>query len=58
MNIHRNSASGNASDLVAVLLVSGCLLVSSALKGVFIAYPLLLSLLLLLAALMRRGFDV
>ena len=47
-----------ASDLVAVLLISFGLLVTSAVRGVFIVYPLLAALILLIACLLRRGFSL
>lgn len=48
----------NNLDLITVLLLSFGLLVSSALTGTFIAYPLLVSLILFMAVLVRRGFAV
>lgn len=45
-------------DVVAALALSFCLLVGSALTGVFIAYPLAVSLLLFVFVLNRRGFAV
>lgn len=45
-------------DLIAFLLVSFGLLVTSALAGVFMAYPLLASLLLLMVILRGRGFSL
>ena len=43
-------------DLMVILALSFILLVASAITGVFIAYPLLAALLMLVAALLRRGF--
>ena len=45
-------------DLVVVLAISFGLLVSSAISGIFIAYPLLASLILLIVTLLRRGFAL
>lgn len=45
-------------DLAVVLLLSFCLLVGSALAGIFIAYALLTSLLLFIYVLSRREFAV
>lgn len=45
-------------DFIAFLLVSFGLLVTSALVGVFMAYPLLASLILLMVLLRRRGFSM
>ena len=45
-------------DLAIVLLLSFCLLVGSALAGIFIAYALAISLFLLMVTLHRRGFAV
>lgn len=45
-------------DLIVVLMVSFGLLVTSAIAGVFIAYPLLIALLLFVVVLRRRGFPV
>jgi len=45
-------------DLIIVLLVSFGLLLASAVTSTFMGYPLLLSLLLLIAALRRRGFAL
>ena len=48
----------NNLDLIAVLLVSFVLLVTSALTGTFIAYALLVSLALFVGVLRRRGFAL
>lgn len=48
----------NTIDLIFVLLVSFGLLITSALTGIFIAYPLLIALGLFLIVLMRRGFAL
>ncbi|NJM99494.1 MAG: Na+/H+ antiporter NhaC family protein, partial [Phormidesmis sp. RL_2_1] len=53
----RSSANHNI-DLISALLVSFSLLVTSALTGTFIAYPLIVALILLIAVLMRRGFAL
>ncbi|EDX85650.1 Na+/H+ antiporter family [Synechococcus sp. PCC 7335] len=45
-------------DLAVVLFLSFCLLVGSALAGIFIAYALFTSLLLFIYVLNRRGFAV
>ncbi len=58
---HRNQPKGDLKsyiDVIVVLVISFCLLVSSALTGVFIAYPLAVSLLLFVLALNRRGFAI
>ena len=46
------------TDLIAVLLISFGLLITSAINGIFIAYPLLAALLLLISILLRRGFPL
>ncbi|MEL6555829.1 MAG: Na+/H+ antiporter NhaC family protein [Cyanobacteria bacterium J06621_11] len=46
------------TDLIAVLLISFGLLITSAINGIFIAYPLLAALLLLIGILLRRGFSL
>ena len=48
----------NNFDLAAVLGISFVLLMTSALTGTFIAYPLLVALGLLIAALLKRGFTL
>ncbi|PZO44927.1 MAG: sodium:proton antiporter [Phormidesmis priestleyi] len=53
----KNHSSNNNLDLISVLLISFGLLISSALTGTFIAYPLLAALMLLSLALIRRGFS-
>ncbi len=45
-------------DLIGVLLISFALLVTSALIGSFMAYPLLAALILFILMLMRRGFSL
>ena len=45
-------------DLLLALLLSFLLLVASAVRGIFIAYPLMAALLLLVAVLWRRGFAL
>ncbi len=58
---YRNQPKGDLKsylDVIVVLTISFCLLVSSALTGVFIAYPLAISLLLFVLALNRRGFAI
>ncbi len=45
-------------DLIAVLFISFTLLITSALTSTFIAYPLLVSLILFMGVLLRRGFGV
>jgi Na+:H+ antiporter, NhaC family len=45
-------------DLIITLLFSFVLLVVSASKGIFVAYPLLIAMLLLVIMLTRRGFAV
>jgi len=45
-------------DLIVVLLISFGLLVTSAIAGVFMAYPLLAALFLFVVVLRRRGFAV
>ncbi|MGB7250193.1 MAG: Na+/H+ antiporter NhaC family protein, partial [Phormidesmis sp.] len=47
----------NTLDLIAVLLISFGLLVTSAIAGIFIGYPLITSLLLFMGVLVRRGFS-
>ncbi|MFK8185769.1 MAG: Na+/H+ antiporter NhaC family protein [Phormidesmis sp.] len=46
----------NNLDLIAVLLLSFVLLIISALQGIYAAYPLLLSLILFMFVLQKRGF--
>lgn len=48
----------NNLDLIAVLILSFSLLIASALTRTFIAYPLLVALLLLITVLLRRGFAL
>lgn len=48
----------NNLDLIGVLIISFGLLVASALTGIFIAYPLLLALVLLMGVLLRRGMAL
>ncbi len=55
---NNNSPAAHNLDLIAVLLVSFVLLVTSALTGTFIAYALLVSLALFVGVLRRRGFAV
>lgn len=52
-----NQPAKNNLDLILVLLISFGLLISGALTGTFIAYPLLAALVLLSLALMRREFS-
>ncbi len=47
-----------SADLIVVFLLSFALLITSAIRGVFIAYPLLVALALLIAALLNRGFSL
>lgn len=58
MSREPRSVSQNNVDLIVVLLVSFGLLVTSALTSTFMGYPLLLSLLLFMVALWRRGFEI
>lgn len=51
-----NIPPSNSSDLIVVLALSFGLLVTSAIADIFIAYPLLAALALLIVALLRRGF--
>lgn len=48
----------NNFDLIVVLTLSFGLLVASAIAGIFIAYPLLAALSMLVAALLKRGFAL
>ena len=50
-------SSNNNLDLIIVLLISFGLLVTSAIAGVFIAYPLLIALFLFVVVLRQRGFS-
>ena len=49
---------GRSLSLVAVLILSFILLVASALTGTFMAYPLLISLILFITVLCRQGFSL
>lgn len=60
MSSHQSShrPTNNNLDLIAVLFISVALLVTSALAGVFIAYPLFAALSLFIAVLVRQGFAL
>ena len=45
-------------DLIAALAISFVLLVTSATRGIFIAYPLLVALSLFICVLLKRGFAL
>ena len=47
----------NNLDLIGILIISFGLLVSSALTAIFIAYPLLIALVLFIVVLRQRGFS-
>lgn len=51
------SQSHHPIDLVVVFLISFALLITSAIQGIFIAYPLLIALTLFIAVLLNRGFS-
>jgi Na+:H+ antiporter, NhaC family len=53
-----DSSLKSSLDAIAVLFISVALLVTSAFTGTFIAYPLLLSLVLFVGVLVRRGFAL
>ena len=53
-----NTALFKNLDLIGVLLISFALLVTSALIGSFMAYPLIAALILFILMLMRRGFSL
>ena len=55
-NLDPENHDSGSLDLIVILALSFILLVASATTGVFIAYPLLAALLMLVAALLRRGF--
>jgi len=46
------------TDLIVVFSISFALLITSAIQGIFIAYPLLIALALFIAVLLNRGFSL